>query len=113
MARPLFISAPSDAEGRYHIKLPPDTTYYILARQSIQGGRPLPGAYVGTFGKTAPSQGTGQESIGAPAGVVGRGGEGQALPVRGKKGQVIDNVNIIMFKVPDPEANRKKFQKKP
>ena len=56
VARPLFISAPSDKEGRYHIRLPPDTTYYLVARQSIKGGRPRVGAYVGTFGKTAPTQ---------------------------------------------------------
>jgi len=111
VARPLFISAPSDKEGNYQIKLPPDTTYYLVARQRIQGGRPLPGSYVGTFGKNAPTQGTGQESIGAPAGVAGQGGEGEALPVSGKKGTVMNKVNITMFKVPDPEANRKKYQK--
>ncbi len=113
VARPLFISAPSAADGTFQIKLPPDTTYYIIARQSIQGGRPLPGTYVGTFGKTAPTQGTGQEAIGAPAGVVGRGGAGEALPIRGTKGEVIDKVDIFMFKVPDPQANRQKYQKKP
>lgn len=109
-ARPLFISSPTDSDGRYRIKVPPDTIYYIVARDQIQGGRPLPGSYVGTYGKTAPTQGTGSEGIGAPAG-VGSGGEGDALPVSGGKGQVIDNVDIAVFRLPDPEGNRNKYQK--
>ncbi len=110
MARPLFVSAPSAADGSYAIKLPPDTTYYIVARQNIQGGRPAPGSYVGTFGKRSPEPSPGEKGAGPLAG-VGPGGVGEALPVRGAAGEVIDHVDITMFRVPDPEANRRKYKK--
>jgi hypothetical protein len=48
---------------------------------------------------------------GGAAGAVGSGGEGEALPVSGGKGQVRSNVDVTVFRLPDPEENRKKFQK--
>ena len=96
---------------RYFLKLPAGQQYYLIARQSIRGGRPVPGSSIGTYGKISPVKETGEDGIGAPAGVAGKGGSGEAIGVTGKPGEVIQNINIQMFSIPRPEANREKFQK--
>jgi hypothetical protein len=50
--RPDFISERTGEDGRYVIKLPADTAYYLVSRQRVIG-RPTPGSYVGTYGSNS------------------------------------------------------------
>lgn len=46
--RPLFVSQPSDADGRFLLSFPEGGTYYLAARQQL-GGAPAPGELYGTY----------------------------------------------------------------
>ncbi len=107
--RPRYIAPPSGKVGKFVIKVPPGT-YYLMARKSLLGGRPRAGSLVGTYGKTSPLKAN-LKTGGVRAGVGVRGGTGTALAVRGKDGEVISGININMFKIPDPEATRSRFEK--
>ncbi len=111
-ARPLYISEKTDKSGKYHMKLPAEKSYYLLARQNLRGGRPIAGSYVGTYGKSAPTGTEGEYGIDAPVGVGGKGGQGEAIAITGNKGDIRKKVDITMFKIPIPEENRQKFEKK-
>lgn len=119
-ARPDFISAPTDAEGKYSLNLPADTEYYILGREQAVG-RPVPGSYLGTYGSTLPISEGGALPIGnvgpiQPADMpqvegleIGPGGD-LPLAVSGKAGQTLTGIDILMFKVPVPGEQREKLQ---
>lgn len=49
--RPLFVSQPTDADGRYQLSFPYGGKYYVGARSSI-GGQPAPGELVGAYAGT-------------------------------------------------------------
>lgn len=49
--RPLFVSRPSDADGRFVLSFPHGGTYYLAARQQL-GGAPAPGELYGTYDAT-------------------------------------------------------------
>lgn len=114
--RPRYISEGTAADGTFSIKVPPGK-YYAVGRESVQGGKPGIGSSIGSFGKTAPlgDSGTppnvGSQSGASPAarGLQGAG-DGQAIAIEGKDGAVIDNVNIQMFKIPNPVETRAKFE---
>lgn len=114
--RPRYISSGSAADGTFSIKVPPGK-YYAVGRESVQGGKPGIGSSIGSYGKTAPlgDSGTppnvGSQSGASPAarGLQGAG-EGQAIAIEGKDGDVIENVNIQMFKIPNPVETRAKFE---
>ena len=119
--RPDFVSPRTDEAGRYEIKLPADTPYFLLGRERSVG-RPVPGSYVGTYGSNK------QISLGGalPIGSLMQGlsasgmptvegvdiGPGKDLPkkVIGKPGQSFTGVDIMMFKMPVPGEQREKLQ---
>jgi hypothetical protein len=119
--RPDFISQRTGDNGQYVLKLPPDTTYYLLGRERAVG-RPVPGTYVGTYGSKSPIS----EGGALPIGTVqpSRPGSGmpnlpgfsqmeeneQVTPVIGKAGQVMKGIDIMMFKMPVPGEQRDKLQ---
>jgi hypothetical protein len=108
--RPQYISEPTRKDGRYQLKLPPGK-YFISARESLQTGRPRPGSYVGTYGKTAPVEATRQTSTGgAPAGIGAQGSGGEAIVIEAKSGQTYDGVNINLYRIPDPEKTRQQYE---
>ncbi len=47
--RPLYVSQPSDAKGRFVLSFPRGGTYYIAARDTL-GGTPQPGELYGRYG---------------------------------------------------------------
>lgn len=49
--RPLYVSQPSDEDGRFVISFPLGGTYYLAARQQL-GGAPAPGELYGTYDAT-------------------------------------------------------------
>jgi len=119
--RPDFVSPRTDEAGRYEIKLPADTPYFLLGRETSVG-RPVPGSYVGTYGSIKPISSGGA----LPAGNLRQGqpasamptvegvdiGPGKDLPetVMGKPGQSFTGVDIMMFKMPVPGEQREKLQ---
>jgi len=101
MPRPLFISKPSGKDGAYHLLLPADKKFYLIARKEISvAGRPKPGSYLGIFGDDFDLQMGGMKFDTIPA-----------FQVSGKKGDIADSTDITMFKIPDPEEQRLRIQK--
>jgi hypothetical protein len=120
-ARPDFVSGRTGADGKFLLKLPADTEYYLLGRERAVG-RPVPGTYVGTYGsKTAISEGgalpiggarPAQPASGMPQieGVNLGPGDETPLAVSGKAGETLTGLDIMMFKVPVPGEQREKLQ---
>ena len=97
--RPVYVSRVTGEDGKYEFSVPPGT-YYLIARQQLAMiGRPRPGDYMGTYGETE------EKPIGGPA---------MAPPmekaVTGKQGDIHENINIMMFILPDPEERRQEFR---
>jgi len=124
--RPDFISERTGEDGRYVIKLPADTAYYLVSRQRVIG-RPTPGSYVGTYGSNSainaggalpignvrppsqPASGMPQQSRPQAAPAIQPGKE-VPIPVQGNPDQTISGIDILMFKVPDPNQQREQLQ---
>ena len=119
--RPDFVSPRTDESGRYEIKLPADTPYFLLGRERSVG-RPGPGSYVGTYGSNKPISLGGVLPIGSarpalptsgiPAveGVNIGPGKGFPKTVMGNSGQTLTGIDIKMFKIPVPSEQREKLQ---
>jgi len=118
--RPDFVSPRTDEAGRYEIKLPADTPYFLVGRERSVG-RPGPGSYVGTYGSNKPFNLGGVLPIGNLGGRPASGipavegmdiGPSKGLPntVIGKPGQSFTGVDIMMFKIPVPSEQREKLQ---
>ncbi|MDO3379029.1 hypothetical protein [Geoalkalibacter halelectricus] len=50
--RPLFVSRPTDAEGRYQLSFPDEGRFYVGARSTL-GGAPEPDEFIGTYAGSA------------------------------------------------------------
>ena len=87
--RPDFTLQNSDQNGRYSMRLAAGSAYSILIRNSFGGGQPAPGEFVGRYG-----------------------GE-TATPVSGQAGQVVQNIDITTFKIPEPGIDKNSFRNKP
>jgi len=113
--RPKFISHPTGGDGSFAIKVPPGK-YFIVGRESVGGGKPGIGTFIGSYGKTDPLGEAMPPNVGSQQGAstaaksMQSAGGGQALAVEGKNGQVIENINIQMFKIPDPAETREKYE---
>jgi len=119
--RPDFVSQRTGEDGKFRIQLPPDTTYYLLGRERSVG-RPVPGSYIGTYGSnTAISAGgalpigsaqPAQPGSGMPAlpGFSEMEENEEPTPLTGKAGEVLQGIDITMFKMPVPGEQREKLQ---
>jgi len=97
--RPVYISEITGEDGKYEFSVPAGT-YYVIARQQLSRiGRPKPGSYLGTYGETEEKPIGGQ----AIASLM-------AKAVTGKQGDIHENINIMMFILPDPEERRQKIK---
>ena len=97
--RPVYISEITGEDGKYEFSVPAGT-YYVLARQQLSRiGRPRPGSYLGTYGETKEKPIGGQAM--APS---------MAKAVIGKQGDIHENINIMMFILPDPEERRQEIR---
>ncbi len=120
-ARPDFVSTRTKEDGKFSLKLPPNTEYFLLGRERTFG-RPVPGTYVGTYGSTKSiSQGgalpvggmqPAQPISGVPQveGLHLGPGEDVPIAVMGKTGETKSGYDIMMFKVPVPGEQREKLQ---
>lgn len=112
--RPQYISVKTAADGRYEMKIPPGR-YYVMVRDSMEGKRPLPGTYLGIYGKkssfqpAAPFNIAGKLSNQPPGGGF-KNNRAEAVAVSGKAGQERAGIDVTMFKIPVPEEVRKKFE---
>lgn len=111
--RPGFISERTGEDGFYNLKLPAGGVYFLVSRETIAGGRPHPGNYVGTYGIKS-STGLATPSIfsagSPPPGVLADDTGGRALTVSGTSGEVVSGADIFMYRVPDPEAIKSSIQ---
>ncbi len=119
--RPDYVSKRTGEEGKFLLKLPANTQYYLLGRERAVG-RAVPGTYFGTYGSESPISEGGAVPIGnirpaQPAGglPLEEGveiGPGDDLPiaVMGKAGETLSGYDITMFKVPVPGEQREKLQ---
>jgi len=109
-ARPRYVSKPTGADGAFEMRVPPGG-YYVMAREAIRGGRPRPGSYIGTYGKEPPRlEGDSYDDALRNAGQ--RGGSGEARKVDGAAGEVIAGVVVKMFRIPDPDETRRRFEER-
>lgn len=118
--RPEYISPETGPDGKFSIKLPPGETFFLVARGSITGSKPNPGEEIGKLGVDKDAARIPEVSFtGAPlppsedflnkAGTRGQLND-TAIPVSGKKGEVISGLKIHMFKMPDSQAIREERQ---
>lgn len=112
--RPEYFSAATAKDGKFSIKLPPGQTFYLVARLGITGAKPNPGENIGKLGvdknavKVPEVNFSGAPSPPSDDFLSKAGNRGQindtAIPVTGKKGEVISGLEIHMFKMPDSQA---------
>jgi hypothetical protein len=119
--RPDFVSPRTGKDGSFKLNLPAGTPYYLVARERVVG-RPVPGTYVGTYGSEAPISSGGSLPIGnvQPARPASGMPEVAGLElgpsdkppetITGKAGDTITGIEIKMFKVPLPGAQREQLQ---
>ncbi|MDT8335717.1 MAG: OmpA family protein, partial [Desulfurivibrionaceae bacterium] len=111
--RPEFISERTDEKGFYQLRLPPLKPFYLVARETVAGARPRPGSHIGTYGIESDTGLATPSIFGAgspPPGAVSQGNGSKALTVSGGSGEVVGNVDIFMYTVPDPEGIRTSIQ---
>ena len=98
--RPLFISGRTGVDGGYQLKLPAGGPYFLVVRENLVNvGRPAPGNFVGTYGAAKP------RSTEIPSILTG------GRPVAGEVGTVLKGIDIVMYKIPDPEEKKVQFRK--
>lgn len=113
--RPSFISSASDSDGKYSLRLPPGG-YYLMARENFQGGGRLgAGSYVGVYGYQIPENTEVPFVDQADLGGMPQGNgilrlNSQAKRLVGDHGQVFNNIDIHLFRIPDPVETRKKIE---
>ncbi len=87
--RPEYVLRNSSEEGHYSIKLATRNSYFITVRTGIGGGQPSPGEYIGRYGGNNP------------------------ITVSGNKDEILKDININVFKIPEPGASKDKFNNRP
>ena len=90
--RPNFISKKTGPDGRFNIQLPAGRSYYLLAKDMVSAGRPKDGRLIGAY--------TGSDSV---ANIIPR-----PVPVAGMAGEIINDINITLIQLPNPEERKKK-----
>ena len=100
--RPQYISRKTDKSGMYSIILPPGR-YYLFARHRLQSfGRPVKGEYFGILGVDGPAGEFGWFPISRDTDIA----------LQGTAGQVIDNADITVFRIPDPTTQEQMLRAK-
>jgi outer membrane protein OmpA-like peptidoglycan-associated protein len=115
--RPDYFSEPTGEDGKFSINLPPGGTYYLIARKSITGNRPVPGESIGKLG-TEPAGAVSvtitRDGAVPPPGMMERSGIRQvaadAVAITGTKGEVVSGMDIYMYKMPDSQEIRESLQ---
>lgn len=112
--RPKYISDPTKADGLWQMKVPPGK-YYVIGRESSLGSKPGVGSYIGSYGKASSpldAAANSGKTAQPPAGGGGSPGAGTAgaIAVEGSSGAVLKDLDLVMFKMPDPGETRKKFE---
>ncbi len=111
--RPEFISIRTGADGIFQLKLPTSRSFYLVARETIAGARPRPGNYIGTYGiesKTGLATPSIFSAGSPPPGIMSEDDGSRALTISGKSGEKISDIDIFMYKVPDPELIKASIQ---
>lgn len=112
MRRPQYFSEKTGKDGKFSIKLPPDQTFYLVARTLITGSKPEIGESIGKYGAdsfTATSANTEQQVGGPPPGVAKKKTPrivADSIPVTGSKDELISGVKIVMYTMPDQNELR-------
>lgn len=81
---PAFIQPQTENDGRYEMKLAPGKAYIIVARTGQGWGPPSPGDRMGQYGPEIP------------------------IPVSGKAGEVLKNLDIQVLEIAKPGEEQKK-----
>lgn len=108
--RPDYMSPRTGEDGRFELTLPAGKSFYLSARENLSASRPAPGQRIGTYGIRSDSGLAapllGGQGFDQPAGVHLKDKEkgNRPLTVSGSEGGKVDNVEIVMYPVPDPEA---------
>lgn len=87
--RPAYTLNGTGPDGSYELLLSTDSEYHIAVRTRYGGGQPAPGEFVGRYG------------------------EKEAIAVKGGDGDLVADVDIEVFLVPEPGESKSKFEKKP
>lgn len=100
--RPQYISRKTDKSGMYSLTLPPGS-YYLFARHGLKSfGRPVTGEYFGILGVKGPAGEFGWFPI----------NKDQDISLSGEAGQVINDADITVFRIPDPTAQEQVLRSK-
>jgi outer membrane protein OmpA-like peptidoglycan-associated protein len=112
MQRPQYVSARTGKDGKFSIKLPPDRTFYLVARKTITGVKPAVGESIGKYGADSylESSSITAQAIGSPPPGVAKKETpriiADSIPVSGSKDEVISGLKIVMYKMPDQNKLR-------
>lgn len=114
--RPDFISERTLADGRFHLRLPANESFYLFARREISSSRPIPGDVMGIYGVKSETGLISPALVGSggpPPGVASTGlpSSGQsAFSISGGQGEEISGITITMYKIPDAEEMKNSLQ---
>lgn len=87
--KPLAVSTPTDAQGRYLLRLDRPATVYLRVKDSYAGGAPGEGDRIGVYGGAVPH------------------------PVEVAEGRHVDGVDIIVLTVPEGQRLRQERSSQP
>lgn len=116
--RPEYISDRTGEDGRFTLDLPTGNDFYLIARQTIAGARPLPGQFMGTYGIVSETGLASPSIFGAgspPPGVLdeNKNAGDRAQTVTASQGEVVGDIRIHMYAIPDPQAIKASLQGTP
>lgn len=98
--RPNFISERIRGDGQFELHLPSGRSYYLLAKDVLGMGRPLPGRHVGAYTGAVPVFDQNKP-------------EPKPVPLSGGAGEVLSGIQILMIEVPDTGPQTEFKQVKP
>ena len=96
LRRPKFISKKTGTDGRFNIQLPAGRSFYLLAKDIMRAGKPAVGGRIGAYSGPNPV-------VNIPP---------RPVPVTGMEGEIINDINITLIQLPDPQERKTKFRSK-
>lgn len=112
LPRPLFMASPTGPDGKYRLKLQPGMEYYLVALESLRGGRPLPGNFIGSYGGSSPAPDPDKDTPTPPVAAGRKDNYAAGTVIMGQAGEIIKKIDIQMYRVPDPKEVRDKMLNK-